>query len=107
MNFFEKHDAIALYGLAVFPRITLLIGSFATGGALWWLTWLIAPHVLVAILAIPFFGDHPILVTYAWVCAFYGTSGEHKAVNVIKGAHKKRQLRKAIQKLAKQGHAKN
>lgn len=54
MNFFHDHGTIALVGLAIFPRLTLLIGSFATGGFLWWLGWLIAPHLLVAILSLPY-----------------------------------------------------
>jgi hypothetical protein len=76
MDFFDNHGLIALFGLAIFPRLTLLLGSFATGGLIWWIGWFIAPHFLVAILSIPYWDSNPILVTIAWIMAFAGTGGE-------------------------------
>lgn len=53
-SFFEHHGIICLVCLALFPRLTLLFGAFMSGGLLWWLGWILAPHFLVAILAIPY-----------------------------------------------------
>jgi hypothetical protein len=80
MDFFQHHSVLVLICLALFPRLTLLIASFATGGFLWWLGWIFAPHILVAILAIPYFHSNPFLVIMAWWIAFCGTASESKVV---------------------------
>lgn len=80
-DFFQHHNVITLIGLAIFPRITLLIASFATGGLLWWLGWIFAPHLLVAFLSIPYWHSNPGLVVFAWLFALAGTTGEQKAVS--------------------------
>ena len=76
MDFFTNYGWITLICLAIFPRLTLLFASFATGGVLWWLGWLIAPHLLVAILSLSYWDTNPVLVLFAWFVAFCGTSGE-------------------------------
>lgn len=80
MNFFDHHGIIVLIFLAIFPRLTLLIASFATGGVLWWLGWIFAPHLLVAILAIPYWDTNPVLVIIAWAFALGGTGAEGEVV---------------------------
>ena len=69
MDFFNDHGVITLVCLAVFPRLTLLIASFASGGLLWWLGWIFAPHILVAVLSLPYCDSNPELVIVAWVMA--------------------------------------
>lgn len=78
MDFFTNHGVLTLICLAIFPRLTLLFASFASGGLLWWLWWIFAPHLLVAILAIPYWDTNPVLVIIAWIVALGGTSGETK-----------------------------
>lgn len=78
MDFFTNHGVLTLICLAIFPRLTLLFASFASGGVLWWLGWIFAPHLLVAILAIPYWDTNPVLVIIAWIVALGGTSGETK-----------------------------
>ncbi len=78
LEFFQAHahPLLLLFGLAVFPRITLLFvgGPFA---ALHWLGWVFAPHLLVAILATTHYWDtNPLLCVVAWFIAFAGTGGE-------------------------------
>ena len=80
MNFFEQHGILTLLCLAFFPRLTLLIASFATGGLLWWLGWFFAPHVLVAFLSLPYWDSNPVLVVIAWLIAFSGTGTEAAVV---------------------------
>lgn len=81
MDFFDNHGIFVLLGLAVFPRITLLVASFATGGILWWIGWLFAPHFLVAILSIEYWDSNPILVVIAWILALGGTGAEQQTVS--------------------------
>jgi hypothetical protein len=79
MDFFQAHPStgwLLLFGLALFPRITLLFvgGPF---GVLHWLGWVFAPHLLVAILATTHYWDtNPLLCVVAWFIALAGTGGE-------------------------------
>jgi hypothetical protein len=81
MNFFDNHGILVLLGLAIFPRITLLVASFATGGFFWWLGWVFTPHLLVAILSLPYWDSNPVLVIFAWFMAIAGTGGEGGVAN--------------------------
>lgn len=78
MNYFDHHETFTLLFLALFPRLTLLIGSFSTGGVLWWLGWVFCPRLLVAILALPYWDHNPVLVIIAWIVAFSGSTAESK-----------------------------
>ncbi len=79
MDFWIQHGWVVLVCLALFPRLTLLLGAFVTGGGWWWVGWVFVPHLLVAILAIPFWDSNPVLVICAWLMAFGGSSGEASA----------------------------
>lgn len=76
-NFFDHHSVICGICLVFFPRTTLLIGSFASGGLLWWLGWLFTPYFLIAIMSIPFWDSNPALCVFAWILAFVGTATEY------------------------------
>tara|TARA_R110000868_G_scaffold398317_3_gene671447 strand:- start:4284 stop:4538 length:255 start_codon:yes stop_codon:yes gene_type:complete len=80
MDFFENHGVGTLILLALFPRLTLLFMSFASGGVLWWLGWIFTPHLLVAILSLSYWDTNPILVIMAWIIALGGTSSESKLI---------------------------
>jgi hypothetical protein len=84
MDFFNDHGIFILICLAIFPRLTLLFASFAFGGWLWWLGWIFTPHLLVAILSIPYYDSNPVLVIIAWCIAFCGTWGESSSAKVVK-----------------------
>jgi hypothetical protein len=85
MDFFEKHSEITLLGLIFLPRLTLVFGGFVTGGLLWWMGWLITPHLLVAILSLPYWESNPILVIGAWILAAVGTGGEARTASNLTG----------------------
>lgn len=78
MDFFDNHSVFILICLALFPRLTLLFGSFVFGGWLWWLGWIFTPHLLVAILSLSYWNTNPVLVVIAWIMAFVGTGTESK-----------------------------
>lgn len=84
-NFLTHHSVVTLFCLALFPRLTLLLASFASGGLIWWLGWIFAPHLLVAFLALPYWHINPVLVIVAWLIALGGTSGEGKAASKVAG----------------------
>lgn len=87
-NFWDAHPqgigALILVGLALFPRLTLL-GLVLFDGmqfAFWhWVGWLIAPHLLVAIVGTDrYWHTNPVLCVIAWCFAFGGTGSEAGAV---------------------------
>lgn len=69
---------------ATFPRITLAVSSVVSGGVMWWLGWLFAPHLLVAFLAIPYWHTDPWLVFFAWSTALAGTKSEVSSTRLFK-----------------------
>ncbi len=81
VNFFENHGVFFLIFITFFPRLTLLFSSVASGGFLWWLSWLFFPRILVATLAtFAYFQTNPILVTISWLVAFGGESFEKRTI---------------------------
>jgi hypothetical protein len=82
VDFFINHGYIFLFSMALFPRLTLLVSgllfnSIEFGGILWWLSFFIAPRILIATLAtISYWNTNPILVTISWLVALGGESSE-------------------------------
>lgn len=80
----HSHWFLLCLALAFFPRITLafmlLLTDFVSGGFLWWLGYVICPRLLIAILALPYFNENPVLVVFAWIVAFSGETAEKKTV---------------------------
>ncbi len=80
-NYWEHHGLFLLFFLAVTPRLALLFSSIASGGFLWWLGWLVAPRLLIAILATThYLESNPILVFIAWFIALSGEFSEKEFV---------------------------
>lgn len=76
-NFWEFHGILFLGFIAFFPRLTLLLSGVATGGVLWWLSWIFAPRLLVAVLAtVEYWNHNPFLVLAAWLVALSGEPSE-------------------------------
>lgn len=49
---------------------------------LWCLGWFLTPRLLIAILAIPYFDENPVLVILAWIICFSGESSEKGAITI-------------------------
>ncbi len=81
VSYFENHGIFFLIFITFFPRLTLLFSSVASGGVLWWLSWLFFPRILVAVLAtFAYFQTNPILVTISWLVAFGGEGFEKRTI---------------------------
>ncbi|MGH8372346.1 MAG: hypothetical protein ACRETO_06410, partial [Gammaproteobacteria bacterium] len=50
-SFWFHHGLWFILFMFFFPRLTLLLSSVPFGGLFWWLGWIFAPRLLVAILA--------------------------------------------------------
>jgi hypothetical protein len=80
-NYWDSHGVFFLIAITIFPRLTLLFSSVASGGWLWWLSWIFAPRILVACLAtVSYWNANPVLVVCAWLVALSGESSEKYAV---------------------------
>lgn len=80
-NYWDYHGLLFLAAIAFFPRLTLIFGGVATGGLLWWLSWIFFPRFLVAVLAtLTYWYQNPILVVISWLVALGGESSEKYAV---------------------------
>lgn len=80
-NYWNNHGILFLVAITIFPRLTLLFSSVATGGLFWWLAWLFAPRVLVAVLAtVAYWNANPVLVIAAWLIALGGEGSEKYVV---------------------------
>ena len=73
VNFWDKRGIFFLFFITIFPRLTLLFSSVATGGFVWWLGFIFCPRILVASLAtVAYFHTNPILVIISWMVALGG-----------------------------------
>lgn len=70
MSFWDKHGFFFILFMFFFPRLTLIFSSVAFGGFFWWLGWIFAPRLLVAVLAtFAYLHTNPALVFFSWVWA--------------------------------------
>jgi hypothetical protein len=80
-NFWDMHGFLFLIFMFFFPRLTLFFSSVASGGIFWWLGFIFAPRLLVAILATTaYWNSNPILVTLTWFWALGGEGFEKNAM---------------------------
>lgn len=81
-DFFDHHGLFFLIFITLFPRLTLFISailfnSIEFGGLLWWCGFILAPRLLVSILAtISYWNTNPFLVVLSWMIALSGESTE-------------------------------
>ncbi len=81
INFWDAHGLWFIFFMFFFPRLTLIFSSVLFGGILWWLGWLFAPRLLVAILATSAYWDtNMILVVFTWMWALGGEGTEKTVV---------------------------
>lgn len=77
INYWDVHGVFFLVFIAIFPRLTLLFSSVAFGGIFWWLGFIFAPRLLVAILAtVAYWNTNKLLVIISWLMAIGGESSE-------------------------------
>lgn len=81
IDFFQKRGVFFLLFVTIFPRLTLLFSSVATGGFFWWLGFIFCPRILVASLAtVAYFHTNPILVVVSWIVALGGETMEKAGI---------------------------
>lgn len=81
MDFWELHSIGFVICLAFFPRLTMLFMGIcsAFSGGWFWIGWIFAPRLTVAILASCIYWDtNPVLVVFTWLWAMGGESTEKK-----------------------------
>ena len=82
MNFWDVHGLVFLIAMFFFPRLTLFFSSVVSGGVLWWLGFIFAPRLLVAILATTYYWNtNTILVILTWIWAVGGEGTEKTVIS--------------------------
>jgi hypothetical protein len=85
VNFWDVHGIWFIIFMFFFPRLTLLFSSVPFGGFFWWLGWIFAPRLLVAILATTtYWQTNTILVVLTWFWALGGEAVEKKGVREVR-----------------------
>ncbi len=93
-NFWDHHGILFLVFITFFPRLTLLFSNVAFGGLFWWIGFIFAPRILVAVLAtMAYMNSNPILVLISWIVALSGESTEkytlRRRIRVVRPTSKK------------------
>ena len=83
-SFWHHHGLFFILFMCFFPRLTLFFSSVPFGGIFWWLGFIFAPRLLVAILATTnYWQTDMILCVLTWIWAL-GGEGFEKTVIVYK-----------------------
>ena len=81
MNFWHYHGWMFILAMCFLPRLTMLFATTVGGGFFYWLGWLLAPRLTVAILATHYFGNtDTFLVVLTWLWALTGEGTEKVAI---------------------------
>lgn len=79
-GFWEHHGVVFILFMALFPRLTMLFGTTVAttfGGPLFWVGWLFAPRLTVAIIATTLYWETDlVLCVLTWIWALSGESAE-------------------------------
>lgn len=85
MDFWDVHGIGFILAMCFFPRLTLLFAT-AHGGCLWWLGWVFAPRLTVAIIATGLYWEHnKFLIILTWIWALGGEGGEKNGASRVAG----------------------
>ncbi len=76
-NFWDTHTILFVIAMFFFPRLTMLFATSFGSGFLYWLGWLFAPRLTVAIIATMLYSQtNIVLVVLTWFWALSGESCE-------------------------------
>ncbi len=83
VDFWQIHGGWFILFMCFFPRLTMLFATTFGGGFFYWLGWLLAPRLTVAILATYCYGHtNTFLVVLTWFWAIAGECGEKCACDI-------------------------
>lgn len=78
-NFWDFHGYGFILAMFFFPRLTMLFATTFGGGFFYWVGWLFAPRLTVAIIATILFHDHNFaLLVFTWLWAIGGEFTEKR-----------------------------
>jgi hypothetical protein len=80
IDFWQVHGIGFIICMFFFPRLTMLFATTVGGGPLYWIGWLFAPRLTVAIIATTcFWTTNPFLCVLTWIWALGGEGCEKSA----------------------------
>jgi len=93
INFWDVHGLLFILCMFFFPRLTMLFATTVGGGFLYWLGWLLAPRLTVAIIATTcFWTTNPVLCVLTWIWALGGESCEKSVAVSSTGSSSRRSI---------------
>lgn len=70
VSFWENHSVWFLIGMAIFPRITMLVATSFGYGFFYWCGWVFVPRFTAAIIAtLLYWETNPFLLIFVWIMA--------------------------------------
>ena len=85
IDFWTVHGWGFIFCMCLFPRLTMLftgICSMVFSGPLFWVGWVFAPRITVALIAsLLYFNTNPIVCVFAWLWALGGESSEKRSIH--------------------------
>lgn len=80
IDFWQLHGFFFVFFLCILPRITMLVATSVAsvfGGPLFWVGWLLAPRLTVAIIGTSLYWDtNPVLCVFTWLWMVAGELSE-------------------------------
>lgn len=80
ISFWQFHGFFFVLFMCLFPRLTMLFSGIcfkAFAGPLFWVGWILAPRLTVAIIAtFLYWNTNPVLCVLTWMWALSGESAE-------------------------------
>ena len=84
LNFWDVHGLWFIFFMLFFPRLTMLFTGIcsAFSGVWFWIGWVLAPRLTVAILATTIYWQHNIILcVITWIWALSGEGTEKTVVS--------------------------
>lgn len=76
-NFWENHTWVFILAMFFFPRLTMLFATSVGGGCLYWIGFVFAPRLTVAIIGTYlFYHTNGLLLIFTWIWALVGEGVE-------------------------------
>lgn len=82
VDFWANHTSWFVLAMMFFPRLTMLFATTFGGGFWYWVGWLLAPRLTVAIIATMLYSQtNTTMVVLAWLWALAGEGCEKSAAH--------------------------
>ncbi len=84
-GFWETHSIWFVLAMFFFPRLTMLFATTFGSGVLYWVGWMLAPKLTVAVIAASLYWEtDPYLVLFAFIWCLLGSDYDYHSLSRIR-----------------------